>query len=106
MRGIGVADIISWCGWKSRAPLAAFAAFATEDAVLLPHLREIGAEPLQFRDQGAQRGIVEMRTAMRAKLGGDPASPAFPIADQCPGAGREEDEAQQIALSVFSRRPV
>ena len=65
--------------WRGR--VATLAALAAKHAVLLPHLGEVGAEPLQLRDQVAERGIVEMRAAMRAKLGDDAAGPVLPIAN-------------------------
>src|SRR5262249_36369155 len=84
----------------------AFAAFAAEYAVLFPKSREIGALAAQLIDQPPQTQVVEMRTALRAKLGDDTAGALFPIADQRASARREKDEAKQIPFCVRGRRVV
>src|SRR5580704_16517845 len=84
----------------------ALAALAAQNAVLLPHLREFRAQLAQLLDQGAQRAILEVRGAMRAKLRDDAAGAAIPIADQRVCGRFETDEAQEISMGVMPPRPV
>lgn|SRR5579859_2080270 len=78
----------------------ALAAFACQDALCCPAALEIGAGNAQLLDDAPYFRIVGIAGHGSSKLGDDTVRTGWPIPDQRPGFGSEEDVSQEVALAI------